>query len=275
MELNRELVGKRYERPGYRVTAEAIERYARATNDANPAYFGPSALASPVFPVVAGFPTFMDAARDPELGADVVRLVHASEEHVLRRPLRPGDVVSVTSEMESIEVEDAGESFTARADLEDADGELVAQVRGKMLIRGMTRRRRARSAPGEPSEALEILAEETTAIDEDQTYRYADASGDDNPIHVDEEAAKRARLPGVILHGMCTMAVATKAAVNTIASGDPARIARVDVDFSKPVFPGQTLTTKIYEPSGGGYGFDVVNQNGITVIKGGRVELHF
>lgn len=273
MELNQELVGKRYEGSAYRVTVEAIERYARATNDANPAYFGTSALGSPVFPVVAGFPTFMDAARDPDLGADVVRLVHASEEHILRRPLRPGDVVSATSELESIEGEEAGESFTARADLEDRDGELVAQLRGKMLIRGMARRRR-RSSLGGPAEDPEIVAEETTQIDDDQTYRYADASGDHNPIHVDEEAATKARLPGVILHGMCTMAVATKAVVNELASGDPARIARVAVDFSKPVFPGQALTTKIYEPAGGGYGFDVVNQNGITVITGGRAELH-
>ncbi|MDQ4026302.1 MAG: dehydratase, partial [Actinomycetota bacterium] len=74
-----------------------------------------------------------------------------------------------------------------------------------------------------------VVYEETTKVDDDQTFRYADASGDHNPIHLDENTAKMAGLPGIILHGMCTMAMGSKAAVNGLAGGDPTRIARVGV----------------------------------------------
>ncbi|MFP5299030.1 MAG: MaoC family dehydratase N-terminal domain-containing protein, partial [Actinomycetota bacterium] len=91
MGLNKDLVGKDYGTTTYEVTAEAIEKYARATNDENPAYLkGDDSVATPVFPVVPVFQSFMNAAMDSELNADVLRLVHGQEEHVLYSPIRPG-----------------------------------------------------------------------------------------------------------------------------------------------------------------------------------------
>jgi len=114
-------------------------------------------------------------------------------------------------------------------------------------------------------------------VDDDQTYRYAEASGDSNPIHQDINIAKMAGLPGIILHGMCTMAMATKGAVDGLAGGDPTRIKRVAVRFSKPVLPGQELTTKFWELSSDGgiktYGFETYNPDGQAVIRNGRVEI--
>jgi acyl dehydratase len=119
--------------------------------------------------------------------------------------------------------------------------------------------------------------EETTKVDEDQTIRYAEASGDHNPIHTDENTAKMAGLPGIIVHGMCTMAIAAKGAVNGLADGDPTRVKRVFVRLSKPVFPGQELTTKFWREAGGHgadtYSFETYNPDGEAVIKGGQVEI--
>jgi acyl dehydratase len=73
------------------------------------------------------------------------------------------------------------------------------------------------------------------------------------------------------------MAMATKGAVDGLAGGDPTRIRRVAVRFSKPVLPGQELTTKFWEVSGEGdsktYGFETYNPDGQAVIKNGRVEI--
>ncbi|MDQ3953306.1 MAG: MaoC family dehydratase N-terminal domain-containing protein [Actinomycetota bacterium] len=275
MGLNTDLVGKEYPGGTFEVTADHIERYARATNDGNERYLaGEDVVAPPVFPVVPAFNTFMTAAMDPELGADLLRLVHAAEEHVFHEAVRAGDVLTVTGVLESVEQKETGETFTVKGTETNQDGRVVAEVRGTMFIRGSGSGSRS-AAPPEPERA--VVYEETTKVDDDQTYRYAEASGDHNPIHLDENTAKMAGLPGIILHGMCTMAMAAKGAVNGLAAGDPTRIARIGVRLSKPVLPGQELTTRFWtEAEGAGiatYGFETYNPDGIAVIKNGIVEV--
>jgi acyl dehydratase len=271
--LNTELAGKSYPESSYEVTAEAIEKYARATNDDNDRYFGDDVVASPVFVVVPAFDSFMASAMDSELGADLLRLVHGAEEHVLHKPVRAGDKLTISPVLEAVDTKESGETFTVKARETNQDGELVAEVIGTMFIRG-TGSRRAAGGEADPKER-EIVHEETTKVDDDQTYRYAEASGDHNPIHLDENTARMAGLPGIILHGMCTMAIATKAAVNGLAGGDPTKVERVGVRFSRPVLPGQELTTRFWKESGPGgsqtYGFETVNPDGKAVIKNGVV----
>jgi acyl dehydratase len=277
MPLNAELVGKDYGTTTYEVTAEAIEKYARATNDLNERYIGgDDVVASPVFPVVPSFQAFMAATMDPELQADVLRLVHGMEEHILHKPIRPGDTLSINSVLESIEQKDSGETFTVKGTHTNQNGDVVVEVRGTMFIRGSGGSKRT---PAENAEASspEVVYEETTKVDEDQTHRYAEASGDHNPIHLDENVAKMAGLPGIINHGMCTMAIATKGAVDGLAGGDPTRVKRVAVRFSKPVLPGQELTTRFWKLNAGDavttYGFETYNPDGAAVIKNGEVEI--
>jgi acyl dehydratase len=273
--LNRHLAGKKYTESSYDVTAEAIEKYARATNDDNARYFNSDVVASPIFVVVPAFASFMEAAMDPELGADMLRLVHSAEEHILHQPLRPGDTLTVTPVLESVDTGENGESFTVAASEVNQHGDLVGVVRGTMFIRGTGGRRAAAGAAAAAPGATTY--EETTKVDDDQTYRYADASGDHNPIHVDPDTARAAGLPGIILHGMCTMAIATKAAVNGPAAGDPTRITRVAVRFSRPVLPGWELTTRLWRDSdldaSTRFGFETVNSSGKTVIRDGWVDI--
>jgi acyl dehydratase len=61
------------------------------------------------------------------------------------------------------------------------------------------------------------------------TVRYAGASGDFNPIHIDEEFAKQVGLPGRILHGLWTMAQVARA--HTEAAGGPEKLERLSVQF--------------------------------------------
>lgn len=284
MPLNAELVGKEYGTTTFEVTADAIESYARATNDHNERYMGGDAgyvVAPPVFPVVPAFGSFMEAAMDPDLGADLLRLVHGAEEHVLYRPIRAGEVLSITTSLESVDAKETGETFTLKAVEKDREGEVVAEVRGTMFIRGSGAKQTSGRPPGPQVEDAprEIVHEETTKVDEDQTRRYAEASGDHNPIHLDENTARMAGLPGIILHGMCTMAIATKAAVDGPAGGDPTRIKRVGVRLSKPVLPGQELTTRLWKATESDvvgvatYGFETYNPDGAPVIKNGIVEI--
>jgi acyl dehydratase len=62
------------------------------------------------------------------------------------------------------------------------------------------------------------------------TVRYAGASGDFNPIHIDEEFAQQVGLPGRILHGLWSMAQVARAAIDA-AGGDPAALQSLSVQF--------------------------------------------
>ena len=77
--------------------------------------------------------------------------------------------------------------------------------------------------PGDELEGLRITP------DKYLTVRYAGASGDFNPIHIDEEFAREVGLPGRILHGLYTMAQVARA--NTDAGGGPASLKRLSVQF--------------------------------------------
>ena len=73
------------------------------------------------------------------------------------------------------------------------------------------------------------LAGLTVTPDKYLTVRYAGASGDFNPIHIDEEFARQVGLPGRILHGLYTMAQVARA--QTEAAGGPASLKRLTVQF--------------------------------------------
>src|SRR5437764_2383853 len=74
------------------------------------------------------------------------------------------------------------------------------------------------------------------------TVRYAGASGDFNPIHIDEEFAKSVGLPGRILHGLYTMAQVARA--QTEAAGGPDRLRRLSVQFRGMGLPEQEIVVR-------------------------------
>jgi acyl dehydratase len=107
------------------------------------------------------------------------------------------------------------------------------------------------------------------------TKRYAEASGDPNPIHTDEEFARNVGLPGCILHGLYSMAQVARA--NTAAAGgDPRKLKRLAVQFRGMGLPEQeiTVTGTVKEERGDRVVVDTVaEQNGTQIIKNAEAEL--
>jgi acyl dehydratase len=66
------------------------------------------------------------------------------------------------------------------------------------------------------------------------------------------------------------MAFTGRAVLEAAEVADPSRIERLAVRFSAPLFPGDTLTTRIWDLGGGSYGFEAVSGQGATVVKDGR-----
>jgi acyl dehydratase len=88
----------------------------------------------------------------------------------------------------------------------------------------------------------EELPERSNVLDRGQLVQYAGASGDFNPIHWDEEFARRVGLPGVISHGMFTMALVARLVGEW--AGDPGAVGRISVQFRKEVRPGEKVVAR-------------------------------
>jgi 3-hydroxybutyryl-CoA dehydratase len=107
------------------------------------------------------------------------------------------------------------------------------------------------------------------------TNRYKDASGDPNPIHVDDEFAKSVGLPGVILHGLYSMAQVARANTQA-AGGDPRKLRRLSVQFRGMGFPEQeiTVTGTVKEERDGVLVIDTVaEQSGNQIIRNAEAEI--
>jgi acyl dehydratase len=106
------------------------------------------------------------------------------------------------------------------------------------------------------------------------TIRYAGASGDFNPIHIDEEFAKAVGLPGRILHGLWTMAQVARA--QTEAAGGPEHLKRLVVQFRGMGVPEQEVLVSgtVREVSDGKAIVDTVaEQAGKQIIRNAEAEL--
>jgi acyl dehydratase len=79
-------------------------------------------------------------------------------------------------------------------------------------------------------------------VTSDDVKRYADASGDQNPLHRDEAFARAVGFPGIIAHGMFTMGFLATSLTDRL--GDPSRLKRLAVQFRAPVFMGETIVAE-------------------------------
>ncbi len=272
-------LGARYEQRTAVVDAEQARAYAAATNDDNPAYRR-GEVVPPVFGVVPTWEATMGALVDLVPSESMPMLLHAGQDMRFLRPIRPGTTLVTAAEPYNIRPTRAGTWMTLRVTSDDEHGGLVLEQFATMFIRGFQSAESGGSDKPDhsfPASARDHkVAEVSGHIDADQTFRYRDASGDDNRIHVDEQFARDVGLPGIIVHGLCTMAMCGAAVVRTVAGNDPVRLKRLAVRFSKQVLPDSDLVTSIYrvgeDASGAVYAFEAVSRLD-RVIRDGRAEV--
>ena len=123
----------------------------------------------------------------------------------------------------------------------------------------------------QPGDEIQPLA---VTPDKYLTVRYAGASGDFNPIHIDEEFARQVGLPGRILHGLYTMAQVARA--QTQAGGGPQSLKRLSVQFRGMGLPEHELvvTGTVRSADDGVVVVDCsCEQDGKRIIRNGEAEL--
>lgn len=274
-------LGEWTEGPTFAVEADRTRAYAAATNDTIPAHVN-GEVAPPVFAVVPIWDTMagaMAAVVPPEV---LLLVVHGEQDMRFHKAIVPGAVLRSRAAPVGIHVKPNGTSVIAKVETRDASGDLVVEQYMTSFFRGVSEGDSGgEEAPEHKLSAAvkagDPVATVTQVLDADQTYRYAEASGDHMPIHLDEGVAKSVGLPGIIIHGMCTMALTSVAAIQELCDGDSTRLARLAVRFSRPVLPGQQITTTFWTAGVADgrrvYGYETRNDGGDVVIKDGLVEV--
>jgi acyl dehydratase len=233
----------------------------------------------PTFGVVLGYPGGW--LRDPKTGVDWKQVLHGEQDLVLHRQLPPhGDVIGRTR-IEEIIDKGTGKGaliYSTREVVDRASGETLCTLRSTTFCRGdggFGGPRGPTKAPHPiPERPPDLACDLPTSPRAALIYRL---SGDYNPLHIEPEVARAAGFPRPILHGLATYGVAGHALMKTLCDYDPGRLARMDVRFSAPVFPGETIRTEIWRTGPSQVSFrcrvrerdSVVLNNGCAEIRNG------
>ncbi|WP_135467606.1 MaoC family dehydratase [Crenalkalicoccus roseus] len=233
--------------------------------------YEPRLKVMPSMPVVLGSPGFW--SRNPDTGLDWVRIVHGEQGLVLHRPLPTEGEIIGRSRVTGLVDRGAGKGalmYSEREVIDARTGERLATLTSTSFLRGDGGfggpSGPVRQPHPEPERAPDLSLDLPTRPEQALVYRL---NSDLNPLHIDPKVAQAAGFPRPILHGLCTFGVVCHALLRTLCDYDTARFGRMEVRFSSPVFPGETIRTEIWREEGGAaFRARVVERDKVVVSNG-------
>ena len=227
--------------------------------------------AMPSMAVVLGHPGFWLA--NPATTVDAVRLVHGEQGIRIHYPLPvEGEIIGRTRVVGLVD-KGAGAAallYSEKQVIDAATGRLLATTASTTFLRGQGGfggpTGPVKSPHPVPAGVPEIALDLATRPEQALYYRL---NGDDNPLHADPAVAAKAGFPRPILHGLCTLGIVCHALVAALAEYDAARLTSLDLRFSAPVFPGETIRTEIWRS--GAFQARAIERD-VLVVTNGRVE---
>jgi acyl dehydratase len=238
----------------------------------------------PLFPVCVEWPAVL-AVRDllaahGLTSAEAAHGVHLNHDLRLARLVRSGDRLSTTATIAGVTTHRAGGLIDLDLVTTDADGAEVARTRMGTLYRQV-----ACLGADRPAEELPPLGEGTappvaaaTSVHHQlgggTAHLYSECSRIWNPIHTDARTAARAGLPGIILHGTATLAMAVNDVLADL-DAEPGRVRRIRVRFGAPAPLPSALEVRMLGRSAGGdvAWFDAVSPGGRPVLRHGAIAV--
>ena len=192
-------------------------------------------VAHPLFPVCFEWPAagaIRAKLRATMAPGEPARGVHATHHTILHRPIRPPMRLRTTAEVLGIERRSAGAYEVVRFETVDEGGAPVCttyygSLYRKVEVNGADRPAHIQSPPTPAVIAHQPRAELSLPIGAGAAHVYTECARIWNPIHTDLATAAEAGLPGLILHGTATLALAVSAIVKRKRPNDPERVAEI------------------------------------------------
>jgi acyl dehydratase len=248
--LSPDVVGLKGEPSKYQWDAKDAMLYnvgigARPYEDVNFLFEGKGPKVFPTFAVIGGM-AGMGVMGQLE-GINPVMILHGEESITLHRELPPqagvtlqGEITALWDkgaaaviEIETTATDDQGPLFTAKA-------AIFARGSGGF---GGERGPSAKDKNNPPDREPDHVVSDETRIEQAAIYRL---SGDRNPLHIDPEFAKMGGFDTPILHGLCTYGFVGRAILKALCGNDPANLKHFEARFADVVYPGDTITTKMW-----------------------------
>jgi acyl dehydratase len=262
--------------------------YAAGVDASGPDYFDTrrSVIAHPLFPVCLEWPAVLSQRAVDTGGAlgrdELLRGVHATHDLTLHRPIRPCETLTTTATVVAAEARRPGSYEVIRLGTTDQAGDPVATTYMGSLFLGV-----ALDGDPVPADAVvpaapspptaEALTEHVVSISPTAAHVYTECARIHNPIHTDVAVAEIAGLPGPILHGTATLAMAISAVVDSAGGGDPSAVRRLGCRFGAMVPMPDHIVVAIGQPAttedGPVVGFEVRNGAGDLAVSDGWVVL--
>jgi len=224
----------------------------------------------PTFPVLLGGGWIDIGPFNPAM------LVHGEQSVALHGPLPTKGTVRCVRRITGIFDKGKGAVVASEGDGVDVEsGETLFTTTQSVFIRGEGGFGGDRGPSGAdevpiPERPADEVVVYPTRTDQALLYRL---SGDRNPLHSDPTFAARAGFDKPILHGLCTYGFTGRALLAALCGGDVARFGSMAGRFSRPVFPGDDLTVRMWRLEDGTVLFRTENQHGDTVLDRGTFTL--
>jgi acyl dehydratase len=264
--------------------SRATMAYASGINDVNPKYFDdlrPQGLA--VHPCIAFSLQWASRFRlDQKVDPKVASFgVHASTDLRLYRPFHSGESITTQGELIQKKQIPPGVYNVERYRMVASNGDLVAELYYNGITRGGKLSGPDAIVDDEPAPPIiettnaEPLWIKKVAVGLHAGQQYTECARIYNPIHTEPSVAKAAGLPGIILHGSATKAIALTAVVNQCLDGDPTRVTRLSGQLRGMVLMDTQISIEgvaIEEVENEvRVSFRVINEQGELAISNGAV----
>ncbi|MFC8930808.1 MaoC/PaaZ C-terminal domain-containing protein [Rhodococcus sp. NPDC057135] len=230
-------------------------------------------IAQKVLPTFANV-AFSGGGDGPSLPDDIdySKLLHASQAFSLTGPLPTAGRVETTRTITGVYDKGSGALVTTEIVARDSVGQVVGTIESGAFFRGyggFGGERGPATSWEKPTHKPDYVVTYTTRPDQALLYRL---TGDRNPLHSDPVFSARGGFSTPILHGMCTYGYVGRALLHALADSDPTRFTGMSGRFTKPLLPGQAITTSIWV-DGTGARFQTVDDVGDVVIDCGTATI--
>jgi acyl dehydratase len=226
----------------------------------------------PTFAVIPSFPAMLNLGGAMQVNPAMV--LHGEQAIEVPEPIPTEGHVSTTPTIKAVYDKGKGAVVVVATESVDAKGKVLFRSQSSIFVRGEGGFGGDRGPSGEKNVPPDRPPDKTisyrTLPQQALIYRL---SGDMNPLHADPQFAAMGGFDRPILHGLCTYGHAGRAVLSAYCDNDPARLKAFEVRFSGVVFPGETITTDMWQVSPGKIVLTAKTERGQAVLTGASAEV--
>jgi acyl dehydratase len=225
----------------------------------------------PTFAVIPAFPALMGMSSAVEVNP--VMILHGEQSFTIKKTIPVKGKLTTSGTVTGCYDKGKGALITIDTETKDESGEVVFTNTSGVFVRGaggFGGERGPEAGNVAPDRAPDKTVEMQTGPLQAAIYRL---SGDRNPLHIDPDFAKMAGYDRPILHGLCTFGHVGRAVLASYCDNDPDRFAGMSVRFSGVVYPGDKITTEMWDAGSGKIIVQAKTQEGRAVISNAAVQV--